>query len=101
RAFYNRRPGSKVPEQHTNKAYLKHLGEEGISWCIYDPSDTVNVLVGRTRRLDEETLQRGLQALREDNEIIGDQVLRGGFVVAIPCRAWSVPATWPWGTAPS
>lgn len=86
RAFYNRRPGSKVPEQHTNKAYLKHLGEEGISWCIYDPSDTVNVLVGRTRRLDEETLQRGLQALREDNEIIGDQVLRGGFVVAIPIR---------------
>ncbi|NLI70386.1 MAG: NAD(P)/FAD-dependent oxidoreductase [Firmicutes bacterium] len=85
RAFYNRRPGSREPE-HTNKAYLKHLGEEGISWCIFDPSGQVNVLVGRIGQLDDQTLQRGLKALREDNEIIGDRILRGGYSTAIPIR---------------
>lgn len=85
RAFYNRQPGSKDPE-HTNKAYLKHLGEEGISWCILDPSDQVNVLVARVGGLDQQTLQRGLQALRDDNAIIGEQVLRGGFTAVIPIR---------------
>lgn len=85
RAFYNRRAGSKEPE-HTNKAYLKHLGEEGISWCILDRSGQVDVLVGRTGGLDQQVLQRGLQALRDDNEIIGEQIIRGGITVAIPIR---------------
>ncbi len=85
RAFYKRKEGSKDPAQ-TNKAYLKHLGEEGISWYILDDSGQVNLLVGRIMKLDEEALNRGLQALREDNEIIGDEVVRGGTAVAIPVR---------------
>ncbi|NLA04850.1 MAG: NAD(P)/FAD-dependent oxidoreductase [Firmicutes bacterium] len=85
RAFYERRAGSKDPD-HTNKAYLKHLGEAGISWCILDPSGQVNVLVGRIGRLDQSTLHRSLQALRDDNEIIGERVLRGGVTLPIPIR---------------
>ncbi len=85
RAFYNRREGTKDP-QYRNKAYLRHLGEAGISWCILEPSGLVNVLVGRIDALPDNVLERALSALREDNPIIGDRVVRGGFTTAIPVR---------------
>ena len=87
RAFVNRTPGVPAPELHTNKAYLKHLGEAGISWCIWDkPSDTVNVLVGRIDELKKQDLDIAYKALREDNPIIGDDVVRGGIMCTIPVR---------------
>jgi hypothetical protein len=43
RAFHKKADGVKDP-QNTNKAYLKHLGEEGISWSIIDPLDAREII---------------------------------------------------------
>lgn len=86
RAFVTRAPGVPDPE-HTNKAYLKHLGEAGISWCIWDqPSDTVNLLIGRIDELDKTSFDRAYDALKKDNPIIGDTVVRGDRMCTIPVR---------------
>lgn len=85
RAFYER-TDAPVPKE-TNKVYMKHIGEQGISWCIYDePSDSVNVLIGRVGGLSKETLKNALDDLRARNPILGNKVLRGGIVAEIPVR---------------
>lgn len=86
RTFFARPEGVPDPE-HTNKVYLKHLGENGISWCILtEKRDAADVLVGRLSEMDDETYQRGLAALKGENPIIGDRVLRGGELLEIPVR---------------
>ena len=70
----------------TNKAYLKHLGEDGISWSILDPAGTVNVLIGRQGKLSKETFDRAYEALKRSNPIIDDKVVRGGIECIIPIR---------------
>lgn len=70
-----------------NKAYLKHLGEAGISWCIWDqPSDTVNLLIGHIDELSDEEFDRAYTALKKGNPIIGDTVVRGDRMCTIPVR---------------
>lgn len=70
----------------TNKVYLKHLGESGLSWCVLDPSGLVNVLVGRLGVLNDYDIHKALKALREQNPVIGENVVRGGFTACIPVR---------------
>lgn len=90
RAFYRRAENSPTPK-YTNKVYMKHLGEAGISWAILDNDpELVNVLIGRVGKLDDESKARALADLKQDNEIIGDEIVRGGFNVIIPVR---YPAT--------
>lgn len=72
--------------KHTYKAYLKHLGEKGISWCNMDPSGTVNVLIGRIGGLDKATFDNAYKKLKETNPILGDEVVRGGGIYIIPVR---------------
>ena len=87
RAFYNRVDGVDVDDHETNRAYLLHEGGKGISWCIADPrSDEVDVLIGRQGALDETTLAELLTKLREDNPVLGDELLSGGKVCRIPIR---------------
>lgn len=90
RAFYERAQDSPDPK-YTNKVYLKHMGEPGISWVIldHDPSQ-VNVLVGRIGKLSTYDLERALEDLRRTNPIIGEKVVRGGEMCVIPVR---YPAT--------
>ena len=90
RAFYKRAEGSPTPK-YTNKVYMKHLGELGISWTIldHDPSQ-VNVLVGLVGGLDDDVLEKSLSFMREHNPILGDEIVRGGYKVIIPVR---YPAT--------
>jgi Dehydrogenases (flavoproteins) len=85
RAFHNRADGSPDAE-YTNKAYLKHLGEKGISWCIQDPSGTVNVLIGRVAELSKQVFDRAYSALKADNPTISDEIVRGGGKYIIPIR---------------
>lgn len=85
RAFHKKADGVKDP-QNTNKAYLKHLGEEGISWSIIDPAGTVNVLIGRAGELPKETFGRAYKALKASNPIISDEIVRGGRTCIIPIR---------------
>ncbi len=85
RAFFEN-SGSKGEITDTNKVYLKHLGENGLSWCILDPSGLVNVLIGRLGILNDYDIHKALIALKEDNPIIGEKVVRGGFTSCIPVR---------------
>lgn len=90
RAFFERNKSLPDPE-YTNKVYLKHQGQNGISWAILDNDpNMVDVLIGRIGELDDETLADALTCLRKENPIIGEKVLRGGIKVAIPVR---YPAT--------
>lgn len=86
RAFFNKVKGVEDSE-HTTKAYLKHLGEEGISWCIKDNNpQMINVLIGRVKELNKDTINKALSDLRQRNPYLGKDVLRGGFTVPIPVR---------------
>ncbi len=85
RAFFDRKEGVSLPAE-TNKAFLRYGGAEGISWCIIDPSGTVNVLIGQIDGLDESTKDEQLQKLKKDNPIIGDKIVRGGQICRIPVR---------------
>lgn len=86
RAFYRREEGSPDPK-YTNKVYMKHLGEPGISWTILDNDATlVNVLVGRIGSLDEKTKNEAVDYMRKRNPILGDEIVRGGYNVIIPVR---------------
>lgn len=85
RSFNKKVEGVKDPE-NTNRAYLKHLGEEGISWSILDPAGTVNILIGRAGELTKDTFDRAYKALKASNSIISDEVVRGGINCIIPIR---------------
>ena len=85
RSFNKKVEGVKDPE-NTNRAYLKHLGEEGISWSILDPAGTVNILIGRAGELTKDTFDRAYKALKASNPIISDEVVRGGINCIIPIR---------------
>ncbi len=86
RAFYSRKVGSPDPK-YTNKVYMKHLGEPGISWSIIDNDPSlVNVLIGRVGKMTAETVRLALQDLKKNNPIIGDEIIRGGYMTTIPVR---------------
>jgi len=85
RGFHAMDKSVKAPE-NPNRAYLKHLGEKGISWSLIDPSGTVNVLIGRVGKLDDETFDRAYAALKKSNPEITDEVVRGGIRCIIPIR---------------
>lgn len=71
-----------------NKVYMKHLGENGISWCYNNNHDphSLDVLVGRTEELSKDTLKRAMDDIKADNPLLGEKVLRGGGIYRIPVR---------------
>ena len=85
RGFHKKTAGVQDPAS-TNRAYLKHLGEDGISWSILDPAGTVNVLIGRQGKLPKATFDNAYKALKTSNPIISDEVVRGGKECIIPIR---------------
>lgn len=85
RAFYNSTPDI-TPPIETNRAYLRFMGKKGISWCLYDPSGLINVLIGQTDALSEKEFNDFLNELKRLNPILGDQVVRGGRFCRIPIR---------------
>lgn len=85
RAFMKSVEGAPAP-QNTNRAYLKHMGEQGISWSIIDPSGSVNVLIGRVGSLPKETFISAFNALKTSNPNISDEIVRGGIICKIPIR---------------
>ncbi len=86
RTFFRRPEGTKRP-QFTNCAYLKHLGENGISWCLlsYD-EQAADVLIGRLGKLTDARYTNALADLRRDNPIIGKEIVTGGELLQIPVR---------------
>ncbi|MCR4661276.1 MAG: hypothetical protein K5765_04640 [Clostridia bacterium] len=84
RTFYEHNPGVEMPKE-TNKAYLLHLGEKGISWCI-TTDDEVDILIGRVGALPDKSKVEGLKDLQKDNPILSDKKIKGGDVCVIPVR---------------
>lgn len=85
RAFHKKREGVADPES-SNRAYLKHLGQKGISWSILDPSDSVNVLIGRIGEMSQSEFETAYNALKVSNPQISDEIVRGGIRCIIPVR---------------
>lgn len=85
RAFHESDFSAPAP-QNTNRAYLKHMGECGISWSILDPSGSVDVLIGRVGSLPKETFINAFRALKASNPNISDKIVRGGIICKIPIR---------------
>ena len=86
RAYYKANPDVPYPEKHLKKIYLKHIGHEGISWCVCKKDGTVDVLVGKTGKLSDIELNDSLRELKKHNPIIGDEIVRGGVFAKIPVR---------------
>ncbi len=84
RAFYKK--NFSAPEaKYTNKVYMKHLGEPGISWAIQD-GEEVDVLIGRVGKMSRPTLENALKHMKDENPTIGDEIVTGGGIYTIPVR---------------
>ena len=84
RAFFDRLPGP--DPEYLFRNYLCHRGFKGLSWVGVNP-DCVDVLMGNMGRpLTDAEIAAGLADLREDNPLLGEQILRGGQQASIPMR---------------
>ncbi len=86
RVFFKRNNDAADPEK-TNNLYMRHLAEKGITWVADDKkAGLVDVLIGRTVKLTDETYQHALDDVRADFPIIGEEAVIGGQLVTIPIR---------------
>ena len=88
RAFLKRNEGAEEP-RYSDKVYLKHLGEKGISWVIRR-GDADDVLIGAVGGLNIGDMNKRLEALRADDAGIGAKYEHGQTFFNIPVR---FPAT--------
>lgn len=88
RAFLKRNEDAEEP-RYSDKVYLKHLGEKGISWVIRR-GDADDVLIGAVGGLNIGDMNKRLEALRADDAGIGAKYEHGQTFFNIPVR---FPAT--------
>ncbi len=75
RAFFRPVEGAKTVEEGIDSTLiLKHLGEEGISWCNLT-NEGVDVLVGRIGELTDENVKTTLEDLRKFNPILSEELI--------------------------
>lgn len=76
RAFFKRVEGADTVEQGINcTMILKHLSEQGISWCNLSDDGSVDVLIGRINKLDDGQIDKALAALKAYNPILSDELI--------------------------
>ena len=86
RTFFNR-PENTARPKYTNRAYLKHINERGISWCTLSHDEKqADVLIGRVGEMSDKTYENALADIRRDNEIVGDKIVTGGHLLHLPVR---------------
>ena len=85
RVFYKANAGVPFPTD-TNKVYMKHIGQKGISWCIACDNGVVDVLIGRVGGMDENTFSEALDDIRKNNPILSDEQIGEGRICTIPVR---------------
>lgn len=82
RAFYNK---TATVEGDKYRVYLLFDGKQQICW-VADDEEYTDVLIGRFTPLTDEEVEETLTKLREINDDLGTERLRGGQYVTIPVR---------------
>lgn len=82
RAFYNKTASVKEDKY---RVYLYFEGKPQICWVADDEIYT-DVLIGKFEPLTDDDINSALKKLREINNDLGDEKLRGGQLVKIPVR---------------
>ena len=85
RAFFKAKKGVPFP-QDTNKVYMKHIGQKGISWCIACDNGVVDVLIGRVGYMDDKIFSEALDDLKKNNPILSDEQIGAASLCTIPVR---------------
>lgn len=84
RAYFNRDMSYDMPEIPFD-VYLYHEGEQGLSWCCTN-DDSVDILIGRIYKIDNEKVNKQLEIFREDHPWTGTEIKHGGNYGIIPVR---------------
>lgn len=84
RAYFNRLESYPLP-QVPFEVYMYHEGEQGLSWCCTN-SDTVDILIGRVYRLNDEKVKEQLDIFRSEHPWVGNEIIHGGNYGIIPVR---------------
>lgn len=82
RAFYNKTASVKKDKY---RVYLYFEGKPQICW-VADDGIYTDVLIGKFEPLTDDDINSALKKLREINNDLGDEKLRGGQLVKIPVR---------------
>lgn len=67
------------------EVYLRHEGEKGLSW-FYTNTDDVDILIGRTEPLTQETIAEAVSVFRTEHPWFGEEITHGGTYGVIPVR---------------
>ena len=83
RAFYNKTDAEEPADQY--KVYMLPNGRMGIGWVASEENYS-DLLIGEFEPFTVEEAEEKAEFFRNDNPILGDKVLRGGYMVEIPVR---------------
>lgn len=83
RAFYNR--ASEEEPEYKYKVYMLPNGRMGIGWVAAE-GEYSDLLIGEFEPFTVEEAEKKAEFFRKDNPVLGDKVLRGGYMVEIPVR---------------
>ena len=84
RVYYDRLPGVKATDIPF-EVYLRHAGEQGLSWFCTNP-DSVDVLIGRIDPLTDAQFDEHVSRFRAAHPWMGTQIVHGGQNGVIPVR---------------
>lgn len=88
RGFYEWGDGAPIPKQ-TNKMYLRRNSEPSFAWCLSDVRDySADVLVAKIGAVGEEEVMAAVDALRESNPIIGNEMMKAPVDALIPSHRY-------------
>lgn len=83
RAFYNKTDAPEPEDKY--KVYMLPNGRMGIGWVASEEGYS-DLLIGEFEPFSVEEAEQKAEFFRKDNPILGDKVLRGGYMVEIPVR---------------
>lgn len=90
RAFF-KAAGKTFDSESDCTMVIKHLGENGISWCNLNDEGNVDVLIGRVGKLIDDDIEKGLLDLREHNPVLGGEKIKEYKVPICLRRPIAVP----------
>lgn len=77
RAFFKTNDGAETFDKGIeNTMIIKHLGEEGISWCNLNEENEADVLIGKIGELTDTDIEARLADLRKINPILSEEKIR-------------------------